>query len=114
MTEKKYKEIKPIVIREFVTFLRLNNSLRKFKCNCFKYKRNNYSRIINYIQPLIIFNKLGTVNYQHYYQNFIMRAFTWTLTKEGYDFWYKLNLKWMAKLNNIKFQYDDEEKELPF
>ena len=96
------------MIAEFLSFLKENNALQGFREALIKQKRPYFKTIENYINPFTIEPIKELFNQIEYY-DLIDMAFTWSETKEGHEFWRKLEHKWTTRIKDIEFQIVNEE-----
>lgn len=118
MSEKRYREIRPIIIKEFLKLLKQYNAINEFRKNTIKaileYPTVDTNPIALYINPLATVTSMDCGGYGYYYETLLSNSFTWSETEEGYDVWSHIDKKWQKKLFDLKFEYDDEGTELPF
>lgn len=69
--------------KNFIQFLRDNNALTEFKANLKKSKKNMLELLIRIYEE----------NYAPC--NYLVGAFVWRKTPEGFDFWCDLNHEWL-------------------
>jgi hypothetical protein len=67
---------------DFCRFLVDNGALDKFIDNYDVPEHSNINKFLMYSQPI----------------DYLISAFHWMGSKEGYDFWYKLNNEWVGSL----------------
>jgi hypothetical protein len=80
--EEEDNKLDEILNKKFVKFLKDNNAYDKFITNL---------NIVN--KPIEIFCDDSKK------KSYINRSFIWFQTKEGFDFWENLNVKWIQFLN---------------
>ena len=80
-------------LKLFLEFMKMNHCLKKFLYNCFKQKNRNIHNISDLEEYF---------EYQQYTPQIINFSFTWMETKEGHDYWEKLNNKLFKILNEIE------------
>jgi hypothetical protein len=80
--EEEEEEIDILTDEKFVNFLEENNAYDKFIYN------------IKYISYLD-FECLKTYCNDTIKHNYLYYSFNWAKTSEGFDFWEKLNIKWL-------------------
>jgi hypothetical protein len=73
---------------DFYNFLIDNNILDEYIYNFNKYKLDNKLDL-----------KVFFDNYNK--RDYLLKSFLWKLTKEGYEFWEKINIKWYKKIGRI-------------
>ena len=96
------------MVAEFLLFLKENNALRGYQRAVRKQQLSYFQTIgdeinIFSIKPLSALFALGR------YCELINMAFTWSKTKEGHEYWEKLDLKWRRIIKDIEFQIVNEK-----
>lgn len=90
----KYKMVKSVSFKEFVSFLKNNN--------CYKQFRENFSTPFNdesfrYLVKRCFSQKVALTTYS--YWRVLGGVFKWKDTKEGYDFWRNVRNAWEKEYN---------------
>ena len=93
-----YREI----IRDFLSFLKKENAYERYIKEIKRQNKREFKNWGNYINVLTInslkscFKSGSDIGY------LIHHAFLWSATKEGFDFWAALDIKWSYKMRNIE------------
>jgi len=86
----------------FANFLKENNAYKPYLNALYSQKKSFFKEWYNYINPLTIkhlelriflCNGIGLIN-----------AFTWRETKEGHNFWKRLNNEWNKLMHEKNFK----------
>lgn len=88
MTEENKKKY----LKIFLEFMKTNHCLHEFLFNCleqYEQKINNISDLENYFE------------YKRYTTEIINFSFCWTETKQGHNYWQKLNIELEKKLIKV-------------
>ena len=90
------KRIKTIVKkRNFINFLKQNNAYGPYMYN------------FNSLEGIFYKKRYGTsINSKSFFENlsytdYLLEAFHWSDTHQGYEFWHNLNKKWIETMLNI-------------
>jgi len=96
------------MIAEFLLFLKENNALRGYQIAVREQKLNYFNTIENKINIFSI-KPLKKLFCKEYYDVLVDYAFTWALTKEGHEYWEKLDSKWKRKVRGKQIEIVNEK-----
>jgi hypothetical protein len=81
------------IIKKFKEFLKKHNAWNSFNS---EFKKRHYpGGLRQYLKEIHPYGELSG-------------SFPWSNSKEGYDFWRKLNIEWMGTLKKITKNYDNK------
>ena len=92
------KKTNRIILKLFIQFLKDNNALDLYLNNIQKSQVKTTS---------VVFKKNAYLskNFIHYTIFLIRNGFTWSKTKEGYNFWFNINLNWIKIVSELQKTY---------
>lgn len=96
------------MIAEFLLFLKENNALRGYQIAVREQKSRLFNTIENKINIFSI-EPLKILLCKEHYGELVNRPFIWAKTKEGYEYWEKLDHKWRKKIRDIEIQIVNEK-----
>jgi len=92
------------IVKEFVLFLKENNTLKAYKENIYKAhppqdSPNKEYQLYYGMNPLVYLKGEWSL---YDIENLISHSFNWMGTDQGQNYWQSLHDKWYEKMKNVK------------
>lgn len=93
-----YREI----VREFLLFLKTEHAYKEYIKAIKQQKKRQFKNWENYINIFTIDSLKGCFEDDINIRYLIDNSFHWAITKEGHEFWSRLDKKWRAKMKDTE------------